>query len=107
MKPPFDPSMSDGCSVPESIRHIIHTIDEQCARCRPACVIHDEAYYYGGTEDQRRAADEALYVAIRPIIGEQWAIEWYNAVRYFGGSHWGTGRTWNGRALWSAPTEAP
>ena len=108
MRPPFDASMSDGCSVPKDLRAIFPILDEQCEACRPACVQHDLAYYNGGTEEDRRAADQALFEAIRPIIGETWALEWYSALRSFGYSHWGTGRSWSGRVLWQAAgTEAP
>lgn len=108
MKPPFDPAMSDGCSVPRRLRGIIPALEEQCERCRAFCIEHDRAYYEGGTEDDRRAADGRLYDSIRTIIGERWALEWYAALRVGGYTHWGTGRTWDGRALWAeAGTEAP
>lgn len=100
--------MSDGCSVPRRLRELIPALDEQCAACRPYCVDHDRAYYEGGSEDDRRAADARLYDAIRPIIGEKWALEWYAALRAGGASHWATGRTWDGRRMWEAQgTEAP
>jgi hypothetical protein len=108
VKPPFDPSMSDGCSIPGWLRSLLPILEAQCNECRPACVDHDRAYYEGGTEQERELADAALRDAVTPIIGEQWALEWYNALRLFGGGHWGTGRTWDGRVLWQdVPMEAP
>lgn len=108
MKPPFDPAMSDGCSVPAWLRRVLPILDRQCEACRAFCLRHDEAYYNGGSEEDRARADADLWHDIEPIIGAAWAQEWYNALRLYGGSHWGTGRTWDGRAMWNATaTEAP
>lgn len=52
--PPWDPSMSDGCSVPDALRPLF-PIDKP--EIRATCVLHDAAYYYGGTKEQRLAAD--------------------------------------------------
>jgi len=107
-KPPFDPSMSDGCSLPYWLRSCLGVIDRQYVACRDYCVAHDEAYYNGGTEEEREAADAALRDAIAPVVGDYWAQEWYVALRMMGGTHWGTGRTWDGRKMWEgANTEAP
>jgi hypothetical protein len=108
MKPPFDPAMSDGCSIPSWLRRYMPILDSQCEECRTFCVEHDEAYYNGGTEFDREVADRTLRDAVEPVIGWRWAQEWYVALRLYGGGHWGTGRTWDGRWLWrEAGTEAP
>jgi hypothetical protein len=52
-KPPFDAAVhSDGCTM----------FPDGC--WREACVEHDRAYYYGGTDDERRAADLKLLVGV-------------------------------------------
>lgn len=52
--PPWDPSMSDGCSVPEPLRPFFPCDDPAVRAC---CVIHDSEYYRGGTREQRLLAD--------------------------------------------------
>lgn len=50
---------SDGCTlIPDG--HI-----------RDCCVAHDREYFFGGTEKERRAADERLYKCIRKKKGAQ------------------------------------
>lgn len=114
-RPPFDPSRSDGCSVPAPLRHLVPSLEEMCDLLRLECLTHDEAFYNGGTLLDFHAANAALYEAILPKLvlryGEQhgaaWAMLWYGAVN-LGWRHWGTGRTWDGRALWvEAGAEAP
>lgn len=110
MKPPFDPAMSDGCSVPPLLQRLVPTLKRQCERAdvRAACLRHDEAYYYGGSELDRMNADQALYRMLCPLIGDVWALEWYAAVRAGGYPHWGKCRTWDGRVMWQeAGVEAP
>jgi hypothetical protein len=34
------------------------------ATWRECCVVHDRAYYYGGTREEKRAADEAFGVLL-------------------------------------------
>jgi hypothetical protein len=108
MKPPWDPALSDGCSVPYFLRKVIPDLRAMCERCRPECLAHDEAYYNGGTIQDFHRANQAFYDGILPKIGVKWATEWYGAVNTLGWSHFGTGRTWNGRQMWhDAGTEAP
>lgn len=66
-----------------------------------AADIHDMEYYYGGTEEQRRAAD-ARFLANGYILAEhyyrwipplKWAAEWtarkmYRILRLFGETAW-------------------
>ncbi len=107
-RPPWNDAMSDGCSVPTWLLDYVPLLAQVCAVARDICVAHDRAYYEGGTEEDRERADLALRDALEPRIGAWLALEFYNAVRLCGGSHWGTGRTWDGRALWQAAgTEAP
>lgn len=46
--------MSDGCSVPPFLKPFFPCDDPAVIAC---CKVHDEAYYYGGTREQRLAAD--------------------------------------------------
>ena len=49
--------MSDGCSVPLALRFVLP--QETPAQCH-VCALHDQAYYYGGSRADRRAADAKL-----------------------------------------------
>jgi hypothetical protein len=106
-RPQFDPSMSDGCSVPEVLKRIVPRLDVLCSLCQSECLEHDEAYYYGGTFEEFQAANRRFYQAIKLKIGEHWATLWYGQVNLFGWNYWGTGRTWDGRAMWKGDPEAP
>lgn len=115
MKPPWDPALSDGCSVPKALRHLIPQLEEMCALLLDCCLVHDEAFYYGGTLQDFHDANQRLYEAILPKLitrygarhGEAWAVLWYGAVN-LGWSHWNSGRTWDGRIMWDqAGSESP
>ena len=57
---------------------------------RPA-VLHDYLYSLGGTDDQRQYADHVLLAAsLADGLDSPTAHGMYDAVRAFGGSHWGT-----------------
>jgi len=81
----WDSSFSDGCSVPQLLRLVVP--HETTAECR-VCERHDEAYYYGGSRADRRAADRAfragLIAAGMPALK---ARGYWFAVR-IGGSPW-------------------
>ena len=78
--PEFDPEKhSDGCSggmtasyeklyaeLPKSIRDQLG----ETLPWRECCVAHDRAYYYGGTRDEKQAADEALNQCVARIVGD-------------------------------------
>lgn len=116
MKPAFDPSMSDGCSVPEFLQHYIPQLQRLCELVKLFCIQHDEKFYNGGTIEEFHAANEVLYQQVLPYFqeecgiedGERWATMWHGAINTVGWSHWGTGRAWNGRTMWEeAGTQAP
>ncbi|MGC6423772.1 MAG: hypothetical protein ACON4O_02150 [Lentimonas sp.] len=73
---------SDGCSLfPD--RSLIDSKD-WCA----CCVEHDIAYWQGGTEEQRLAADEKLRACVLAKTGDEvLANAMFNGVR-MGGSPW-------------------
>lgn len=64
--PEFDPiKHSDGCSggmskTYEKLPQAIHDRFGETLPWRECCVVHDRAYYYGGTREEKKAADEAL-----------------------------------------------
>ena len=84
--PPWDDSMSDGCSVPRWLRFAIplETPEEQAV-----CRTHDRAYYYGGTARERAIADATFLLGLLASSMEVSAAErYYQAVRLFGGPEW-------------------
>ena len=98
--PPYDVTMSDGCSLapflPLVIRpkvqdwmiRIIAGNLKRARRMRSACVIHDAAYYYGGTPAQRLATDKALRASWRVAGAPYWfRFIGYRAVRFWGRPH--------------------
>jgi hypothetical protein len=72
--PEFDPEKhSDGCSGGMSASYAklsgIHELFGETLPWRECCVVHDRAYYYGGTREEKRAADEALKQCVAQKIG--------------------------------------
>ncbi len=57
----WEPSLSDGCSVPAFLRLVVPR--ETPAECR-VCERHDAAYYYGGARPHRRAADRDFHIGL-------------------------------------------
>lgn len=90
---PWNDSMSDGCSVPSFLRFIVkkETLDET-----KVCVLHDKAYYYGGSAEDRERADEALRVGlIKAGMPRALAFVYWLGVRIFGHPDWRfTKRSW-------------
>lgn len=91
------PFTTDGCSLfPDGDR-------EDAARWCACCVTHDQAYWRGGTADQRKRADELLRDCVRARTGRgALAGTMYRGVRVGGmpllptwfrwGYGWGLGR---------------
>lgn len=98
--PPWSPNVSDGCSVlpflPKRVRiplqqKIIHwVIDEKhLSRVIKVCEFHDRMYYYGGSKEDRRFADLALYNLWLVFGVPRWfAILGYYLIRVFGAPFW-------------------
>jgi len=102
---PFIPENSDGCTV---LSWPYNKLTGRQLPFRHCCVVHDEAYWYGGTKKQRKDADlllmncvakhgrskfgdvaywilsRVMYVAVRiggsPKIGVPW--RWEFGTRY-------------------------
>jgi hypothetical protein len=111
--PAFDPEKhSDGCSggmtagyakLPQNIRDRFG----ETLPWRECCVVHDQAYYYGGTREEKQAADEALKQCVAQtlndnILGDLLAPAMQAAVSigglpYFATSYrWGYGEDFRG-----------
>jgi len=77
--PAIRPFASDGCSLfPDGTY-------EKKALWRDCCVEHDIAYWQGGTEAQRRDADQRLYDCVLEKTGDAaLAKTMYDAVRVWG-----------------------
>ncbi len=90
--PPL-PFHFDGCTLfPDNLPGLDH---------QPACLDHDITYWYGGSQEERRQADQVfrrevaesgplgpvlqypMYIAVR-IGGDSWLAEYFKA-------HWGFG----------------
>ncbi len=117
--PKFDPEKhSDGCSggmsasyakLPQKIRDSFgeEPLWKEC------CVVHDRAYYYGGTREEKQAADEALKqcvakklddVTLGVLLGSamQLAVS-IGGLPYFATSYrWGYGEDFRGTEVFPA-----
>jgi hypothetical protein len=93
----WDPSMSDGCSVPTWVQGYSPYIAVVCKNANHCCVEHDRAYAAGGTESQRLVADFELFQCMRlcPRITDGTAVMFFDWVRIYGRAHFGS-RPWHG-----------
>ena len=89
--PAWDRLTSDGCSAlpvgPRAFRlRINNWLFRYFDGATAACEDHDEAYYYGGSQDDRRQADRVLDEAWR-VSGVSRSIRFIGnrAIRSFGG----------------------
>ena len=84
--PKFEPlNHSDGCSggmsagyarLPKAVRDRFGNTLPWC----PCCVEHDRAYYYGGSREQKKAADEALKQCVAQTLDNE-TVGWISAQR--------------------------
>jgi hypothetical protein len=89
-KPPWDPSMSDGCSVPRLFRVFAPLED---AANLEVCLEHDRAYYYGGTRRERAIADAKMLLGhLERGMDVDEAHRRHAVVRMVGKAHFGDGR---------------
>jgi hypothetical protein len=58
------------------------------------CIMHDHAYWLGGSRFARKQADLALLSCVARNGHPWWAIAMYAAVRAFGGPFWPMPRRW-------------
>ena len=67
-------------------RHLNSWLFRNHPDATPACLAHDEAYYYGGSEADRLAADDALVAAWKEAgVPAFVRTLGYRAIRIFGG----------------------
>ena len=111
--PKFDPKKhSDGCSggMSASFAKLPQKIRDRFGETllwRECCVVHDRAYYYGGTREEKQAADEALKQCVARTLGDdisgellgsamQFAVS-IGGLPYFATSYrWGYGKDFRG-----------
>lgn len=100
--PPWVDSMSDGCSGGAVWLTRVPAL-------RACCVIHDRAYYFGGSIADRQAADHALAAGLTAAGLPAWrAALVYRAVQLGGAPRWrrpGVSWAFGGRVF--AYTAAP
>ncbi len=75
--PEFDPEKhSDGCSGGMSAFYALlrkkhpKIFKAEELPWRKCCEVHDLAYYYGGTPDEKKAADQALKQCVTQTLGQ-------------------------------------
>ena len=69
--PDFNPNNSkhtDGCSGGMSASYA-KLSQGKTLLWRQCCVVHDEAYYYGGTREEKSTADKALNTCVAKKLG--------------------------------------
>lgn len=74
--PKFDSKRhSDGCSGGMSATYaeidMLHPIFGNTLPWRSCCVVHDKAYYYGGSRHKKKRADTALKNCVSKIVGNK------------------------------------
>lgn len=85
-----------GCAKPDTIPVPVPQVEQSCSdplglyrdrSYQPCCVAHDRAYYVGGVEADRLAADTHLYYCIWRRSGSKAEAEvMFYAVRIWGAS---------------------
>ena len=79
--PRWDASWSDGCSLP-IVGEAGALLGPVTPRVRAVCVLHDEAYYYGGSPEDRALADAAFYAALE-ALGPAESMPWWRALLWY------------------------
>lgn len=99
----FNPSQSDGCSIPHALRIIL---PPETPAQRACCVAHDGAYFCGGSKLDRAIADaELLICLLHTGMDVDLAQICFSAVRSFGKAHWNDGKGNKGRYSDDPPDE--
>lgn len=91
--PAWTDAMSDGCSAPRLAGSRVMSFTSAETAC---CVVHDRAYYYGGTATARLASDRSLRACfVRAGSGTLEAEGVFLAVRASGGPEWMQSYSWD------------
>ena len=74
--PEFEPKRhSDGCSGGMSATYakleFLHAKYGNTLPWRQCCVVHDHAYYYGGSEEEKITADKKLKECVTEVVGNK------------------------------------
>ena len=88
--PEFNPELhSDGCSGGMSKLYskltFLHPVHGNELRWRECCVIHDKAYYYGGSKAEKEKADQELRTCVTGIVGNDFLGKLMEAAVDIGG----------------------
>ena len=110
--PTVDPiKHSDGCSGGMSATYakleFLHVKYGKTLPWRQCCVVHDRAYYYGGIEQEKNAADIALKKCVTEVVGNKNLglilgalmknAVWIGGIPYFPTTYrWGYGEDFRG-----------
>ncbi len=75
--PVFNPNVhSDGCSGGMSAIYgkltFLHKKHGNTLNWRQCCIVHDEAYYYGGTQREKKQADANLNNCVTQVVGKRY-----------------------------------
>ena len=121
--PEFDPEKhSDGCSggmslfytsLPQAIRERLSGDELPWREC---CEVHDRAYYYGGSRDEKKDADEALKQCVALMLDQdisgimlgsamEIAVEIGGAPYFTTSYRWGYGEDFRGTESLPANTD--
>lgn len=92
----FNPEDSDGCTFLSWVNKLF---GRPPLKYRDCCIEHDRAYFYGGTRQDRKAADVALRKCVEEVTGKKvWPLLMYIAVRIFGHPRFPSALRWAYRA---------
>lgn len=76
------PFTTDGCSL------WMDGTPAQPNLWRHCCVVHDKAYWLGGTEAERKAADDTIQACVKEAQGPGMADYMYTHIRWGGSPYW-------------------
>ncbi len=98
--PVFDSTIhSDGCSGGMSAIYqqltFLHKKHGKELGWRQCCVIHDQAYYFGGSKSQKKEADAELSSCVTQVVGDKYLGKAMQvAVKLGGGPNLPTSYRW-------------
>lgn len=96
----LSPFTTDGCSM------WMDGTPAQPNLWRHCCVAHDKAYWLGGSEAERKAADDEIKACVEAAQGKAMADYMYTHIRWGGSPFWFSlyrwGYGWNYWDLWQA-----
>ncbi len=82
------PFAADGCSM------FVDGTPAQRDLWKHCCILHDKAYWRGGTREERKEADRRFRSCVDEVGDAALAEIMYRGVRAGGGPHWPTSYRW-------------